>query len=155
MSQLIITYFFHGRDQAKNLVQNCINCEVCKAVCASAIDLPRLIKEVHAKIQDDAGHPLTSLLLGKVLKNRKLFHTLLRSAQVARKPVTLEFPADQSCCGLPVVMMGEKKAARDVARQNMAAMEKNGCDTIVTLCASWASHLKTVTPNCSKTSRIC
>ena len=216
---LIITYFFHGRDQAKNLVQNCINCEACKAVCASAIDLPRLIKEVHAKIQDDEGHPLTSLLLGKVLKNRKLFHALLRSAQVAQKPVTddtqylrhlpfifarehnfralpaiadkpfrdrwpqlephipsprykaalfagcvqdfvypeqlekavrllaeqqvaLEFPADQSCCGLPVVMMGEKKAAQDVARQNMAAMEKSGCDTIVTLCASCASHLK-------------
>ena len=216
---LIVTYFFHGRDQAKNLVQNCINCEACKAVCASAIDLPRLIKEVHAKIQDDEGHPLTSLLLGKVLKNRRLFHTLLRSAHVAQKPVTddaqylrhlpfvfarehnfralpaitdkpfrdrwpqlkpqisdpkfkaalfagcvqdfvypdqlekavallannkaaLEFPMEQSCCGLPVVMMGEKKAAMDVARQNMAAVEKSGCDYVVTLCASCASHLK-------------
>ncbi len=85
---LIITYFFHGRDKAKNLVQNCINCGACKAVCAAGIDLPRLIKEVLARIQDEAGHPLTSLLLGKVLRSRKLFHTLLRSARIAQKPVT-------------------------------------------------------------------
>jgi Fe-S oxidoreductase len=39
-------------------------------------------------------------------------------------------------------MMGEKEAARDVARQNMAAVEKSGCDYVITLCASCASHLK-------------
>ncbi len=216
---LIITYFFHGRDKAKNLVQNCINCGACKAVCAAGIDLPRLIKEVHARIQDEEGHPLTSLLMGKVLSSRKLFHTLLRSARIAQKPVTddsqylrhlpfifakdhnfralpaitdkpfrdrwpqlrpkvinpqyrvalfsgcvqdfvypehleaavrlladrkvtLEFPMEQSCCGLPVEMMGEKKAAREVARQNMNAMLNGNFDYIITLCASCASHLK-------------
>lgn len=85
---LIITYFFHGREKARNLVQNCINCGACKAVCASGIDLPRLIKEVHAKVQDEEGHPIKSLMLAKVLKSRKLFHTLLRSAKLAQKPVT-------------------------------------------------------------------
>lgn len=216
---LIITYFFHGRDKAKNLVQNCINCGACKAVCAAEIDLPRLIKEVHARIQDEDGHPMTSLLLGKVLRSRKLFHTLLRSARIAQKPVTddsqylrhlpfifakdhnfralpaitdkpfrdlwpqlkpkvidpqyraalfsgcvqdfvypehlkaavglltdrkvaLEFPMEQSCCGLPVEMMGEKEAAREVARQNMNAMLSGNFDYIITLCASCASHLK-------------
>jgi len=216
---LIITYFFHGRDKAKNLVQNCINCGACKAVCAAGIDLPRLIKEVHARIQDEDGHPMTSLLLGKVLRSRKLFHTLLRSARIAQKPVTddsqylrhlpfifakdhnfralpaitdkpfrdlwpqlkpkvidpqyraalfsgcvqdfvypehlkaavglltdrkvaLEFPMEQSCCGLPVEMMGEKEAAREVARQNMNAMLSGNFDYIITLCASCASHLK-------------
>ena len=39
---LILTYFFHGTDKAKNLVQNCINCEACKDICAGGIDLPRL-----------------------------------------------------------------------------------------------------------------
>ena len=216
---LIVTYFFHGRDKAKNLVQNCINCGACKAVCAAGIDLPRLIKEVLARIQDEGGHPLTSLLLSKVLRSRKLFHTLLRSARIAQKPVTddsqylrhlpfifakeqnfralpaiakepfrdrwiklkpevpdpqyrvalfsgcvqdfvypeqleaavklladrnvaLEFPMEQSCCGLPVEMMGEKDAARDVARQNMNAMLNVNFDYIITLCASCASHLK-------------
>ncbi len=85
---LIITYFFHGREKARNLVQNCINCGACKAVCAAGIDLPRLIKQVHAKVQDEEGHPIKSLMLAKILKRRKLFHTLLRSAKMAQKPVT-------------------------------------------------------------------
>ena len=217
---LILTYFFHGRDKAKNLVQNCINCEACKHVCAAGIDLPRLIKEIHARIQDEEGHPLTSVLLGKVLKNRKLFHTLLRTAKAAQRPVTggtkylrhlpqifakgqdfralpaiakkpfrdmwkdvrprkpahpkfkvalfsgcvqdfvypeqlvaglkvladhgvdVDFPMGQSCCGLPVQMMGEKQAARDVAIQNVTAIDPADYDYILTLCASCASHLK-------------
>ncbi len=215
---LILTYFFHGREKAKNLVQNCINCGACKAVCAAGIDLPVLIKQVHARIQDEAGHPLTSLMLGKVLRNRRLFHRLLRSAQAVQKPVTgstpylrhlpmvfarehnfralpaiaetpfrdrwprirprvvspkhrialfsgclqdfvypehleaalnifeasgvsVEFPMNQSCCGLPVEMMGELDAARAVARQNIMAFDGAGLDRVITLCASCASHL--------------
>ncbi|MCP3876735.1 MAG: 4Fe-4S dicluster domain-containing protein [Desulfobacteraceae bacterium] len=224
---LITTYFFHGRQNAKHLVQNCTNCGACKAVCAGGIDLPKLIKEIHAKIQDEEGHPLKSLLLGKVLKNRKLFHTLLKTASIAQKPVTagtpylrhlpmifskehnfrilpaitqkpfrdrfktlytpvkkpsckialfsgcvqdfvypeqleaamklfkqanvsVEFPFDQSCCGLPALMMGEKDAAKDVGLQNIKAFKKQGVDYIVTLCASCASHLKNHVPDLVK-----
>jgi len=220
---LINTYFFHGRDKAKNLVQNCINCGACKAVCAAGIDLPRLIKEVHAIIQNKEGHPLQSMLLAKVMKNRKVFHRLLRSARMAQKPVTggtpylrhlpmvfsgehnfralpaiaekpfrdmwpgirpvvsgathrvalfsgcvqdfvypeqlqaavtflgkhgvsVEFPEAQSCCGLPLEMMGEKPAAASVALQNLAAMSEAPVDHIITLCASCASHLKHAYP---------
>ena len=215
---LILTYFFHGRDKARNLVQNCINCGACKEICAAGIDLPRLIKAVHARVQDEEGHPLQSLLLGKLLKNRKLFHRLLQTARKAQKPVTggtpylrhlpmivsgehnfrrlpaiaprafrdlwpdlrprverpvlrvalfsgcvqdfvypeqltaavrvlaehkvaVEFPMQQSCCGLPVEMMGEVDAARHVAAQNVLAMSNGKFDHIVTLCASCASHL--------------
>ncbi|MFH2066515.1 MAG: L-lactate dehydrogenase (quinone) large subunit LdhH [Pseudomonadota bacterium] len=220
---LIITYFFHGREKARNLVQNCINCGACKDVCAVGIDLPYLIKEVHARVQDEEGHPIKSLLLAKVLKNRKLFHTLLRSAQIAQKPMTggtpylrhlpqifakehnfralpaiaetpfrdrwakikprvkaprfrvalfsgcvqdfvypeqleaaiqlladqdvaVEFPMGQTCCGLPVAMMAEKEAARDVAIQNLKAFNQYHYDYIITLCASCASHLKHAYP---------
>ena len=216
---LILTYFYHGREKAKNLVQNCINCGACKAVCVGGIDLPRLIKEVHARIQDEEGHPLQSQLLGIVLKNRKMFHTLLRSARAVQKPVTggtpylrhlpmifargqefralpaiaekafrdqfesikpsvvnpkyrvalfsgcvqdfvypeqavaavkilakhnvsVDYPMDQSCCGLPVQMMGEREASRSVAAQNVAAFDPGSYDYILTLCASCASHLK-------------
>ncbi len=216
---LILTYFFHGADNAKNLVQNCINCEACKDICAGGIDLPRLIKEIHVRIQDKDGHPLPSLLLGKLLKNRKLFHTLLRTAKWAQKPVAgndgfmrhlpmiffkehdfkalptvaekpfrdifqemdvtaekpkvrvglfsgcvqdfvypeqmvaavelfrdhdvdMFFPEKQSCCGLPVQMMGEMKASKDVALQNLWAFAEEEVDYIVTLCASCGSHLK-------------
>jgi len=216
---LILSYFFHGPESARNLVQNCINCEACKDICAGGIDLPRLIKAVHARIQDEEGHPIPSLLLGKLLKNRKLFHTLLRTAKWAQKPVAgddgfmrhlpmmffkkhdfkalptvaekpfrdlwpelkphienpryrvglfsgcvqdfvypeqmvaavelftdhdveMSFPMKQSCCGLPVQMMGEMKSSRDVALQNLRAFEKEDVDYIITLCASCASHLK-------------
>ncbi len=216
---LILTYFFHGTEKAKNLVQNCINCEACKDICAGGIDLPRLIKQVHTRIQDEEGHPLPSLLLGKILRNRKLFHTLLRTAKWAQKPVAgndgfmrhlpmvffkehdfkalptiaevpfrdlwpkirpqvdkvrfrvglfsgcvqdfvypeqmvaavelfaehgvdMSFPMAQSCCGLPVQMMGEMKSSRDVALQNLRAFENEDVDYIITLCASCGSHLK-------------
>ncbi|MDR3640071.1 MAG: LUD domain-containing protein [Humidesulfovibrio sp.] len=216
---LILTYFYHGREKAKNLVQNCINCGACKAVCAGGIDLPRLIKEVHARIQDEEGHPLQSTLLGKVLQSRKLFHTLLRSAKAVQRPITggtpflrhlpmifakgqdfralpaiaekpfrdrfealkpkvlkpkfrvalfsgcvqdfvypeqveaamkilgkynvdVQFPMDQSCCGLPVQMMGEREASKNVAAQNVNAFDPADCDYILTMCASCASHLK-------------
>lgn len=224
---LITTYFFHGRENAKNLVQNCTNCGACKEVCAGGIDLPRLIKEIHSRILDEQGHPLKSLLLGKVLKSRSLFHRLLRTASIAQKPVTggtpflrhlpmifskehnfrvlpaiskkpfrdrfkelytpiqnpvckialfsgcvqdfvypeqlepaiklfaranvqVEFPMDQSCCGLPAVMMGEKEAARDVGLQNIKAFKGHDIDYIVTLCASCASHLKNHVPDLVK-----
>lgn len=216
---LILTYFFHGSEKAKNIVQNCINCEACKDICAGGIDLPRLIKEIHARIQDKEGHPLPSVLLGKVLKNRKLFHTLLRTAKWGQKPVAgndgfirhlpmifskehafralptiaekpfrdwweenapvvpepkfkvglfsgcvqdfvypeqmqaavelfednnvaMDYPMEQSCCGLPVQMMGEMKASREVAIQNLKAFEKGNYDYVITLCASCAAHLK-------------
>ncbi len=224
---LITTYFFHGRENARNLVQNCTNCGACRAVCAGGINLPWLIKEIHARIQDEEGHPLKSLMLGKVLKSRRLFHRLLRTASLAQKPVTggtpylrhlpmifskehnfrmlpaiaktpfrdrfkdlttpvkkpmcrialfsgcvqdfvypeqleaamelfrkanvaVEFPMDQSCCGLPALMMGEKDAARDVGLQNIQAFKGEDVDYIVTLCASCASHLKNHVPNLVK-----
>jgi iron-sulfur cluster protein len=215
---LILTYFFHGKDKARNLVQNCINCEACKHICAAGIDLPRLIKEIHSRILDEEGHPLPSILLSKLMKNRKLFHSFLRTAKLAQRPLTggtpyirhlphifskdhgfkalpaiaakpfrdrfeslkpkvsapkyrialfsgcvqdfvypeqleaamkvlgahdveVHFPMEQSCCGLPLQMMGEKKASIEVARQNVEAMAGE-YDYVITLCASCASHLK-------------
>lgn len=216
---LILTYFFHGRDKAKNLVQNCINCGACKEVCAAGIDLPRLIKEIHSRTLDEEGHPTYSTLLGKLMKNRKLFHTLLRTAKVGQAPlkekdgflrhlplmffkehnfralptvadkpfrdmwkelepqlkgsnlrvglfagcvqdfvypeqmkaavkvldhkkVGMDFPMDQSCCGLPLQMMGEMTHATDIAAQNVSALDPAKYDYIISLCASCASHLK-------------
>lgn len=217
---LILTYFFHGHDKARNLVQNCINCEACKDVCAAGINLPGIIQEIRARLNEEEGSPIESSLLGKVLSNRKLFHTLLRFGKWAQRPVTggtpfirhlpeifmsgqgfralpaiakvpfrdawaklrskvpakgkysiglfagcaqdfmypehlkaavelfasrdcsVEFPMEQSCCGLPVRMMGERKAAENVALQNVRAFSAGNYDYIITLCASCASHMK-------------
>lgn len=224
---LILTYFFHGTSNARNLVQNCINCGACKAICAAGIDLPELIKKVHAQILKEEGHPLKSVLLAKVLRNRKLFHTLLKSAQMVQGPikddqgylrhlphifagehnykqlpaiadkpfrerweklkseisnprfkialfsgcvqdfvypeqlesalalfkkeqVAVEFPMEQSCCGLPVQMMGESETAEQVAAQNVLSLDLDAVDYVVTLCASCASHLKKAYPELLK-----
>ena len=217
---LILTYFFHGRENAKALVQNCINCEACKDICAAGIDLPGIIQEIRARLNEEAGAPIESALMGRVLSNRKMFHTLLRFGKWAQRPATggtkfirhlpevfmkgqgfralpaiaekafrdkwdtlktiipgkgkyriglfagcaqdfvypeqleaavkiltakgcsVEFPMEQSCCGLPVQTMGERKAAERVALQNVKAFAAGNYDYILTLCASCASHLK-------------
>ena len=52
----------------------------------------------------------------------------------------------QTCCGLPAKMMAEKEVAREVALQNLAALDPADYDYILTLCASCGSHLKEAYP---------
>ena len=215
---LILTYFFHGKDVAKTLCQNCVGCESCKNICAGGIDLPRLIREIRARLVDEKGDSVGALV-GSVLKNRKMFHNLLKFAKFAQKPVTggapfirhlpefllgkhgfkalpaianesfrdrwpriapridqpkfkvaifggcaqdfiypeqleacvkilasrgvaVEYPMEQSCCGLPLEMLGQRKASLQVVEQNINAFDAGAYDAIITLCASCASHLK-------------
>jgi iron-sulfur cluster protein len=85
---LILTYFYHGRENAQAIVQNCLNCQACKSVCPAGIDLPYLIKEVHRAILGlEDKRPVKNTLLRHVLRNRRLFHFLLRRAYLAQKPV--------------------------------------------------------------------
>ncbi|MFO8032338.1 MAG: LUD domain-containing protein [Desulfohalobiaceae bacterium] len=216
---LILTYFYHGRDKAQQLAKNCLNCQACKEVCIAGIDLPRLIKEVQGVMQQEDQAPATERSLARVLKNRKLFHGMLRSAKYAQKPISwrqpylrhmphfllrehgykqlpalakrpfrdifpklhtksqnpkyrialfsgclqdfvypeqlkaglaaiptheveVDFPLQQGCCGLPLLMLGQKQAAREVARHNLQAMDPAEYDYIMTMCASCGSHLK-------------
>ncbi len=86
---LVMTYFYHGRENARAIVKNCLNCQSCKKVCAAGIDLPNLIKEVYRTIVRVEGKkPLRNVLLQKVLENRRLFHFLLRKAGIVQLPVT-------------------------------------------------------------------
>ena len=220
---LILTYFFHGKDKAKVLCQNCVGCESCANVCAGGIDLPRLIREIRSRVTEEQGGGAQAALLASVMKNRKLFHSLLKFAKYAQKPFTggtqfqrhlpaiflgkhgfkalpaianksfrdrwpeiapkaqnpsmrvaifsgcaqdfvypeqleacvkilaaknvaVEFPMEQTCCGLPLEMMGQRKTSIDVAKQNVQAFAVGKYDAIITLCASCASHLKHVYP---------
>ncbi len=216
---LILTYFYHGRENARTLVKNCMNCLACKAVCPAGIDLPHLIKQVHSTVlQVEDTKPVENNVLKRVLPNRRLFHSLLRVASHTQRPlvhkqylrhlplllsgehgfrslpalakaplrdlwqrnnprianprwrvavfggclndfiypeqvlsllwvspeykVQFEYPMDQTCCGLPAMMLGENPTAVNVAVQNIKAMEPSDFDYIITLCASCASHLK-------------
>ena len=217
---LILTYFYHGRQNDRAIVQNCLNCLACKAVCPVGINLPLIIKEVHGEILAEEGErPLKNRLLRRVLKNRRLFHFLLRRASLAQRPfarkgfirhlpfffgkehdfrslptvvatplrdrwprlagkeaaqprtrvalfggclvdfvypeqgealvkllrdrqVRVDYPQDQTCCGLPAKCMGELDLAREVAIQNLRALDPADYDQILTLCASCGSHIK-------------
>ncbi len=217
---LILTLFYHGKENARAIVRNCINCQSCKEVCPVDIDLPHLIKKTYRAVLDQEGKtPVKNYMLAKVMKNRKLFHFILRHAHLAQKPlsknepmirhlphffekehgfrslpviaktpvrdqwkqlcpqvdqpkytigffagcaidfiypeqakalltllkghdVQVEFPMDQTCCGLPALMVAEEGTAKEVALQNIKAMQPRDYDYILTLCASCASHLK-------------
>jgi iron-sulfur cluster protein len=219
---LILTYFFHGREKARLLVQNCIGCEACKQVCAAGIDLPAVIREIRARIMEEEGSPVENTLLAKVMTNRRLFHTMLRFGKWAQRPLTggtpyirhmpdifrreqgfralpaiaaapfrdrwpslpkrsdggvriglfagcaqdfvypeqlaaalavlnahgcrVDFPMKQNCCGLPLHMLGERKAARALARENVRAFDAARFDHILTLCPSCASHIRHAYP---------
>jgi len=216
---LVLTYFYHGLNNARFLADNCINCLACKEVCASGIDLPSLIKEVQIRIHETEGQPFLTKAAGKLLRNRKLFHRFLKIAKAGQKPFTSKdgfmrhlplmlyrdhsfrslpnlvseplrdrwgrikpeiedpvlkvglfagclndfvypeqvesavnlladnnietiFPEEQSCCGLPLMMMGDTKNTRMIAMQNVKAFEGGNYDFIITLCASCASFLR-------------
>lgn len=216
---LILTYFYHGREAARDLVNNCLNCQACKVNCPAGIDLPALIKKTAGLVMAEEGRPVKNQLLRRVLTNRPLFHFLLRRAYLAQKPlahggrlirhlplffapdqdfrslpvvaaeplrdrwsrltpavsnprlrvalfggclvdfvypeqaeaflklipgrgIQVDYARDQSCCGLPAAMASEEETAREVARQNLAALDAEHHDYVLTLCASCASHLK-------------
>ena len=215
---LILTYFFHGKDKAKILCQNCVGCESCANVCADGIELPRLIREIRSRLTAEEGSA-PGALMSAAMKNRKVFHSLLKFASFAQKPFTggtqfqrhlpaiflgkhgfkalpaiadkafrdrwpnlqpnvsqpvmrvalfggcaqdfiypeqleacvkilaakniaIDYPMEQTCCGLPLEMMGQRVTSKDVAKQNVNAFYGPNYDAVITLCASCASHLK-------------
>ena len=222
---LILTYFFHGKDRARILCQNCIGCQSCSNVCAGGIDLPRLIREIRSRLNQEQGSDLLGSVASLAMKDRKTFHRLLKFASFAQKPFTgksdttegarmqrhlpmlflgkqgfktlpaiadksfrdrwpsirpkvdkpvmrvalfsgcaqdfmypeeleacvkilaaknvaVDFPMGQTCCGLPLEMMGQRKTSIEMARQNIAAFRELNPDYIITLCASCAGQLK-------------
>ncbi|PLX78120.1 MAG: (Fe-S)-binding protein [Desulfuromonas sp.] len=86
---IILTAFFHGLDKATEIVRACIGCRACVEVCPSGIDLESIILHLRETIGEEEGIGTgKSLVFRKVLRNRALFHSLLRAASKLQKPVT-------------------------------------------------------------------
>ncbi|HEY5974893.1 MAG TPA: heterodisulfide reductase-related iron-sulfur binding cluster, partial [Geobacteraceae bacterium] len=81
---LVLTPFFHGFDKAEEILKLCIGCRKCNEVCAAKIDLEGLIVDLRDKIKKPFGQ---KFMFGTMMKNRKLFHTALRTAYLAQKPL--------------------------------------------------------------------
>ncbi len=86
---IILTAFFHGLENAAEIVRACIGCRSCVAICPSKIDLEEIILSLRETIGEEEGIGTgKDLVFRKVMRNRKLFHGLLRAASVMQKPVT-------------------------------------------------------------------
>jgi iron-sulfur cluster protein len=86
---IILTAYFHGLDKAAEIVRACIGCRACVAVCPSQIDLESIILHLREVVGEEEGIGAgKTLVFKKVMRNRKLFHTLIRAASLLQKPVT-------------------------------------------------------------------
>jgi iron-sulfur cluster protein len=86
---IILTAFFHGLDNAAEIVRACIGCRSCVAICPSQIDLEEIILSLRETIGEEEGIGAgKNLVFRKVMRNRKLFHGLIRAASLLQKPVT-------------------------------------------------------------------
>lgn len=86
---IILTAFFHGLDNAAELVRACIGCRACVAVCPSGIDLESIILHLREVLGDKEGVGTgKALVFKRIMRNRTLFHTMIRTASLLQKPVT-------------------------------------------------------------------
>jgi iron-sulfur cluster protein len=86
---IILTAFFHGLDNAAELVRACIGCRACVAVCPSGIDLESIILHLREVLGAEEGIGTgKALVFKRIMRNRKLFHTMIRTASLLQKPVT-------------------------------------------------------------------
>lgn len=53
-----------------------------------------------------------------------------------RHGVEVVFPREQHCCGTPVLMMGDRKTAADMARSGIDIFDAAGIDALVTVCGT-------------------
>lgn len=95
-------------------------------------------------VKSAAAHPRYRIgLFAGCLQDFVYPEQLLQFLQLLKgQNIEVEFPYDQGCCGLPVLMLGEREAAREVALHNLRALDPSRYDFILTLCASCGSHLK-------------
>jgi len=86
---IILTAFFDGLDKAAEIVRACIGCRACVAVCPSKIDLESIILHLRESIGEEEGIGAgKSLVFKKIMRNRTLFHSMIRAASLLQKPVT-------------------------------------------------------------------
>ena len=217
---IILTAFYHGLDNAAELVRACIGCRACVAVCPSCIDLESIILHLREVLGEEEGIGAgKALVFKRIMRNRKLFHTMIRTASLLQQPVTrgertirhlplffagltewrslpaiaakplrdqwagmvqqvakprfrvaffagclndfvypelghdlvkvlnhlgvtVSFPKEQNCCGVPALYSGDRETATALAEQNVAALLADAPDFVITTCPTCTMALQ-------------
>ncbi len=93
---IILTAFYEGLDKAKEITRACIGCRSCVAVCPSKIDLEEIILHLRNEVSKEFGMGVIKNVAFKaVMKNRGLFHNLVRAASKLQLPVTHKNRSDE------------------------------------------------------------
>ena len=86
---IILTAFYEGLDKAKEITGACIGCRSCVAVCPSKIDLEEIILHLRNQVTKEYGMGMVKNVAFKaVMKNRGLFHSMVRAASKLQGPIT-------------------------------------------------------------------
>lgn len=82
----ILTAWTEGLKASKDIQGLCIQCGNCAKVCPGKINIPDLILELRKKLAKEEGLNFKTKAIYSVVNNRKLFHTILRTASKLQKP---------------------------------------------------------------------
>jgi iron-sulfur cluster protein len=86
---VILTAFYEGLEKAEPLVRACIGCRSCSAVCPVNIDLEEIILKLRHEVTEKYGMgTVKNVAFRAVMKNRNLFHTMIKAASKLQGPVT-------------------------------------------------------------------
>jgi iron-sulfur cluster protein len=83
----ILTAWFDALKASDEIQSLCIQCGNCTQVCPGKIDIPSLILELRRRLAVEKGQPMAQKAIFSVVNNRRLFHSMLRTASVAQKPL--------------------------------------------------------------------
>jgi len=84
----ILTAWFEKLQESEDIQGLCIQCGNCKAVCPGKLDIPEMILEIRRRLVVDKGQGLVQKAIFSVVNNRRLFHSMLRTASITGKPFT-------------------------------------------------------------------
>ncbi|MGQ9824099.1 MAG: L-lactate dehydrogenase (quinone) large subunit LdhH [Desulfotomaculales bacterium] len=85
----ILTAFFGPGTAARDLQALCLGCQRCKEYCPAGIDIPQMILDLRERYAGGRLLPRgQKVFMEKIMPNRRLFHTVLKAAARAQKPLT-------------------------------------------------------------------
>ncbi|MGA2369109.1 MAG: L-lactate dehydrogenase (quinone) large subunit LdhH [Candidatus Korobacteraceae bacterium] len=83
----ILTAWFDALKSSDEIQSLCIQCGNCTQMCPGKIDIPGLILELRRRLAVEKGQTVAQKAIFSVVNNRKLFHSMLRTASLVQKPL--------------------------------------------------------------------